>query len=161
MSTGLGTGVTTIAVLEVRSHAHASIVDHLKAQVDSAGGAQGLVEAHALVAVCVVARLAGEGVSILIVITSAEGLAETTGEIEVVEGSFALPGLHVENGRFAPRESAGVSECPREEEFNSEGYHASDIFCSIFPLVLKPTVTVNSFESGDTHNEVVHELLRY
>jgi hypothetical protein len=57
-------------------------------------------------------RLASEIQWVFIGIPPAKSLALATGEVEVIEGRIAFPGLHVEYGRLTPGETTSIGEGP-------------------------------------------------
>ena len=87
-------------------------------------------------------------------------MAVAGGEVEKGVAASALPGHHVEEGRFNPAEAATVVDVPRAQHLYSEGVHPVDCFGCELPLVLMATIPAGGFEGGKPHNEVINKFLR-
>ena len=113
----------------------------------------------ALVAVVVCAGVAGTAGCVLVVVATAEVLAEVGRQVEIGVVFRTLPGLHVEDCGFAPREPARTVESPRPVQLYPEGGFPVVGAVSERPLVLVPAPAIDSLEGSTAHDKVVHKLV--
>jgi hypothetical protein len=91
-------------------------------------------------------RIAGKIHSILNSVSSTEGLAEASCQVEVQKWRITLPSHHVQHRGHTQTKSAGIGESPREEYVDSILSDPTNSLRGIFPLILKPTIGLGNFE---------------
>ena len=91
---------------------------------------------------------------------SAEILALSSGEVEVLMRRIAPPGHHVQNGRLHPAEATVIVDSDRLKNLYSEGGGPTCCAVAEYPLILETAPAFDTFERGDAHDKIVGEFSR-